>query len=256
METVINVAEAIVGWATDHWLLLVTVGLPVTVFLTFVKMFIVAMRAYDLNWDKNACEAAEPRIDLRKGLRRFVGIPRLGLPMAVMSITLLELWIITQNWDVYWAAAIVWFMTAPLRKVWGIAIARRAYKRANPGYKPETSLLDDLLYYWEWGTQGKTARFTGRLAKWNWLRFFLVVIKFWKLWGIVAMAAASVVWPVFALFAPFFHTEQVDKYDYWHKPWWRMNRDAPKPPSKVVNSTAVETRPGTGKARPTQPVTE
>ena len=265
MDRVEKVASWIVGLVTDHWLLIVLIGLPLALLITVAKLLVVVIRAGDQHWDPFRCKNYDPPIDIKKARRRQVGIPQLALPLVVIASVFVDTLLLTGwNWTVYWAIAIVWFVTAPIRKVWGIATARKAFAKAHPDREQATSLIDDIVDYWSWGFHSKTARLTGKYAKWNWLRIFLVLMRFWQLYGVALQAIASAFWFVSVLIAPFYHAEQIDDYDYWHQPWWRINRQRNmRPPARVIDGVATETVDGVQVRRtttvdpdPTEPTSE
>lgn len=208
--------------------------------LELLWLYVVVFRAYDVEYDERECANSWPKIDLKKALRRRLSVPRLGLPLWLFFAGALGFWLLRADWDTYLAIAVVWFLTAPLRKMLGIAVARRAY-RDSERESPQTSYWDDVLYYYAWALYppeapgGNQPWFRKRL-KWlnklqGVLRFFWVIIQVWRLWGMLVMAVVSLAWPVAALCAIFYHVENVDEYKYW-KPWWRFDRKSSRPHRK------------------------
>lgn len=208
-------------------------------------LYVVVLRAYDVEYDEKECAESYPRIDLKKALRRRLSVPRLGLPLWLAFAVMLAVWFSHMNLHTYVTVAFFWFLTTPLRKMLGIAVARKAH-RDSEKEQPETSYWDDVVYYYSWAfdTVGAKGQFKRRLRWMNAVLPLLRLLMFWRLWGMALTAAASFFWPVAALCSMFYHIEMVDDYHYL-QPWWRWNRKgaAPERKHKVVDGEVVKTDP-------------
>lgn len=216
-------------------------------------LYIVVFRAYDVEYDETECNESWPKIDLKKALRRRLSIPRLGFPLWLVFSATLGLWLLRADWDTYIAIAVLWFLTTPLRKMLGIAVARKAY-RDSEHKATQTSYWDDVMYYYSWAfdppeAPGGNRPWFKRRLKWmnkfqSVLRFFWYLIQVWRLWGMLVMAVVSMFWPIAALCAIFYHVESVDEYKYW-RPWWRFDRKGTRPHRKpTIDGEVVKTEPG------------
>lgn len=213
-------------------------------------LYVVVLRAYDVEYDEKECTESYPRIDLKKALRRRLSVPRLGFPLWLAFAVMLAVWFSHMNLHTYVTVAFFWFLTTPLRKMLGIAIARKAH-RDSQNEQPETSYWDDVVYYYSWAldlpeSPGSKVWFKRKLKWLNKFRpvlfFWWYLLQVWRLWGMIFVAIASFFWPIAALAAIFYHVESVDEYRYY-KPWWRLNRKgaAPERKHKVVDGEVVKT---------------
>ncbi|HSX01132.1 MAG TPA: hypothetical protein VLF67_02715 [Candidatus Saccharimonas sp.] len=213
---------------------------------------VVVLRASDVDYDPKRCAERRPRVDLKKALRRRASWPALGLPLWLVAVVLFGVQLLWWSLTAYAVISIAWFVTAPLRKIWGMAIARRVHTRTQ-GTKPDTSLWYDVAYYYSWGFElpQRPEEQEWFVGKYRWLNNFQklwYVIQVWRFWGLPALAIASLVWPVTAVCAIFYHLDNVDDYSYM-RPWWRFDQhsDQPKKPhqGKVVDGEVVTPATGT-----------
>ncbi|CRK56470.1 hypothetical protein [Alloactinosynnema sp. L-07] len=217
-------------WSFTHlpwlWLGFVVVGAS---FLRLVWTGVVVLRAADVGYDPAACAARRPMIDLVKARRRRHSWPRLALPLFVLLVALFVTQLLWMNLFTYTLIAIAWFLTAPVRKIWGIAVARRVHVE-NWGVAGPVGFWRDVRGYYALGTRmpSKPADQVWFVGKYRWLNKFQnawYIVQVYRFWGVVAMAAASLFWPVVAAVAIAYHLDEVDDADYF-RPWWRFDRDA------------------------------
>lgn len=212
--------SSVFGWLSWFW---VGVILAV-VFAELAWLYVVVLRAMDLGYDKERCDRRN--VDYKKAMRRRISWMQLGFPLFLLLAALLILFNLDVSFKTYLVIATLWFVTAPLRKMWGIAIARKVVK--NRGEKLGTSYWQDVRDYYSWGfrfperPQDKQW-FEDKLAWLNKFQNLWYAIQIIRFWGVVAQLFASLVWPVAAVVAVFYHMEMVDDYDY-DRPWWRFDR--------------------------------
>ncbi|WP_436499260.1 hypothetical protein [Actinokineospora sp. HUAS TT18] len=218
------------GWLFIHlhwlWLGFVVVGAS---FLHLVWTGVVVLRAADVGYDEAACAARRPFIDLRKARRRRHSWPRIAVPLFLLLVALYAAQLLWMSLFTYTVVAIGWFLTAPVRKIWGLAVARRVHAEhwGNPG---PVGFWRDVRDYYALGTRmpSRPEEQVWFVGKYRWLNKFQniwYIVQVYRFWGVIAMAAASLVWPVTAAISVFHHLDDVDDADYF-RPWWRFDRDA------------------------------
>ncbi len=223
-----NFVTSVFGWLSWTW-----VGiLLLAVFAELAWLYVVVLRAMDLSYDKERC--ARRNVDYKKAMRRRVSWPQLGFPLFAVFAALLILFNLNMSFKTYVVIATLWFFTAPLRKMWGIAIARKVVR--NRGETPGTSYWEDVAEYYSWGFRFPERRqdkqwFEDKLAFLNKFQDLWYVIQIFRFWGVAVQALASLAWPVTAAAAIFWHMEMVDDYDY-ERPWWRFDRTSKSSPVK------------------------
>src|SRR5438093_62130 len=95
---------------------------------------VVVLRAADVHYDAERCAARRPPVDLDKALIRRISWPRIALPLFVICVLLFAIQLMQPTIVTYTVISIGWFLSTPLRKLWGIAIARRVRLRGDTGY--------------------------------------------------------------------------------------------------------------------------
>ncbi len=230
-------------WLTSHgvflWLTFIFVGGGAVELLWY---YVVVLRAADVRWDPQRCLTKNPSINLGKARRRKVSWPMLGLPLFLIAASLFVLQLWFYSWGTYILISMGWLLTAPLRKMWGMAVARRVYAQQH-GERSETSYWHDVAYYYGWGfdlpsrPEGQVW-FEDRLTWLNNFQKLWYVIQIWRFWGVFAQAVLSLLWPVVAIGSAFYHMDQTDDYTY-SCPWWRFDRKTSRHqvvPGQVVRS--------------------
>jgi hypothetical protein len=231
-------------WLFSHlpvlWLFFIFIGGGAVELLWY---YVVVLRAADVRWDAQRCFNKSPRIDLKKARRRQVSMPRLGLPLFLAAIGLYGLQLTWNNWTTYVVISIGWFLTAPLRKMWGIAVARRVSTLQNDGQRPATSYWHDVAFYYSWGfdlPEGPEQKlwFEDKLKWINNFQKLWYILQVWRFWGVFGQAAMALIWPATAVFSAFYHLDNVDEYDY-RRPWWRLDPGTKRRDDKVVPGQVI-----------------
>lgn len=216
-----NFVTSSFGWLTWTW-----VGiLLLAVLAELAWLYVVVLRSWDLNHDKQRCH--DRNVNWRKAQRRRVSWPQLGFPLFVLFGVLLVLLNLNTNIETYLVIATLWFVTAPLRRMWGLAVARKIVMKLDG--KLTTSYWEDVSDYYTWGftlpQRPKNKQwFEDKLAWMNKFQNLWYAVQIVRFWGVLAQAIAALAWPLSALVAIFYHMEMVDDYDDYYRPWWRFDR--------------------------------
>lgn len=223
-------------WIVAHWVLSVYAAISFGMLVETGWLYAVVVSAKDVDWGKDP-NAHLVSIDYDKAKRRLVGVPMLALPMTLGVIVLGGIFVASPTLYTYISIATFCFLTAPVRRFWSIAAARKAYTHRT-GKTLDHTAWEDYVYYYQWGMYPeKPTMFVGKFAKYNKYRTVFMFLRFWRFWGILGQAAISALWLPLLPFAPFFYSERVDEYDL--KPWWRLYRKAPKPPRTIEGQATV-----------------
>ncbi len=210
------------------WLAIIFIGGG---FLNLLWYYVVVLRASDVRWDPVRCRSKSPVIDLKKAQRRRVSVPWLGVPLFLGVAALYAAQIVWNTVFAYMVIAFLCFITAPLRKMWGMYVARRVHQRQT-GEPLQTKYWHDVAFYYSWGLDmpakpDDKVWFEDRLAWLNRFQSLWYVLQVWRFWGIFGQAALSLLWPVLAIATPFYHLDNVDEYKY-QRPWWRFDPEQKK----------------------------
>jgi hypothetical protein len=217
-------------WLLTHlpwlWLGFVVVGGSL---MRFVWAGVVVLRAADVGYDPAACLSRSPVINLRAARRRRHSWPRIGLPLFLLLVTLYAAQFLWMNLFTYTVIAIGWFLTAPVRKTWGLAVARRVHADNWGRYGPH-GFWRDVRGYYALGMRmpvkpDEHAWFVGRYRWLNRFQNLGHMVQVYRFWGVIAMAALSLLWPVTAAFSVFHHLDTIDEEAYF-RPWWRFDKSA------------------------------
>lgn len=207
------------------WLWLSTIILGIGL-LELLWYGVVVLRAMDLSYDSERCAERRPKVNLRKALVRRVSWPELGVPLYLICVALFAVQLGRLNLATYTVISIIWFGTAPLRMMWGLAVARRAAIRK--GRLLAGGYWSDLRGYYRTGFRmpelpDDRVWFVGRLRWLNRFQKLGHVVQLYRFWGVVGAAAAALFWPITCVCAVFYHMDNARLTRYRH-PWWRLDR--------------------------------
>jgi hypothetical protein len=185
---------------------------------------VVVLRAADVGYDAVRCEDRKPRIDLKKARTRAVTWLRLGLPLFMVAAGLFAIQAWSMSVLTYTLISIAWFLSTPLRMLWGLAMYRRVAIRRGEVY----GYWAHVRHYYAVGLRmpqrpPDQVWFVDRLKWLNSFQNLWFIVQVYRFWGILWQAAASLLWPLASLFAIFFHLNGPISRDYT-RPWWRFDR--------------------------------
>jgi hypothetical protein len=191
-------------------------------------------RAWDIKFDKAVAEQNNRKINWAKARKQQVVVPFLGLPLGLIVAGLMVFhFLVSFTWQTYTLIAIMWFLSAPWRRLWQIYTAIRVENHLHRhGYRePEPYRFGALHATRTWYQNGmkrkprldaKKSRkvFIGRLRwlnkiswLWLWMRHIRLAVP------VLAEAGLSLVWPFTAMFMTFHHShEAADGVTLY--PWW------------------------------------
>ena len=149
--------------------------------------------------------------------------------MFLICVGLFGTQLLRMSVSTYTVISIVWFLTMPVRKIWGISVARRVFRELHGHARPIGFWRDVREYYALGFTMPPTAPekqwFVGRFRWLNRFQKFRYLVQVFRFWGIFAAAATSLAWPVGSALTIFYHLERVED-DSYLRPWWRFDRKA------------------------------
>ncbi len=207
---------------------------------------VVVLRAADVRYDPQVCRSRSPVVDLRKALVRKHSWPLLALPLFVICAALFGVQLLWMSITTYTVISIMWFLTMPVRMVWGIAVSRRVFRELN-SHPVRAGFWREVRQYYTLGLAmpllpPEKVWFVGRLRWLNKLQKFRFLVQVYRFWGIFAAAACSLLWPVASAVVIFTHLNWIDAHSYLC-PWWRFDRKLrPKERKTVQNVDAVARR--------------
>jgi hypothetical protein len=240
-------------WDRLPWVLIMTVLLGIAL-LELLWWGVVVWRAKEAGYDPHKCKndprTGKPRtkpVELDKALYRRHSWPRLGLPLFVTAAVMFTIQLVWYHHSTYVVLAVLWFLTAPLRQLRAIAVARRVFQSTHANEKLDSTLWEDFRGYYGAGLSlanphrtlreepeppffGESWPYRAANAVWRYSR---KLGKFWQVWRIfgflrfwraLGLFITSWAWPITAVIAPFYYMEKVDDYQWWHRPWWRAYR--------------------------------
>lgn len=213
------------------------------------------IRGRQINYDPNrattwtngprAGQLKKKPIDLKKARARSFAWPRVGLPLYLVAVAMFAWYLLWPGGASRTLLAVLWFAFTPARRVMAIAAARKVYLANHPGSRFESSLLEDVHAYFMTGIsrppskrqeieppfENTTAIY--RLLNWGHATFsrygtFWRIFRVWnflRFWGILLQLAASFLWPIAAVVAPFYYMDVVEDYEEVVNPWWRAYRN-------------------------------
>ncbi len=274
-------AQESLKWAMDRFAGLTITGAVVgLMFLHLVWYMWAWYRGAEIKYDpvKAVKWTSGPRKGKRKkhpvkleiALTRRYAWPLLCLPLflvgAGMYVWTFVLW---PGKGSLMLMPIAWFVTTPLRRMWFIWVARKAY-RANHGNKElTTSFMDDVVGYFTTGIAPSPKRRMTKAEKlanfepsfeggswisrrliwgervlctwqlwpiWRWLCFW----RIFRFWGLLAQLALAFFWPIACAVAPFLYTKAAEDYQEWMNPWWRRYRDNEYSGGTIVTGEVVK----------------
>jgi hypothetical protein len=228
---------------------------------------VMVMRAKQIGFDETAATIWQtgPReglpkqnpVNLDRARMRQISWPLLGLPLSVIAIGMWVFFLaypVEASWQLF---ALLWFVLAPIRKVWGMWVARKAFRVTRPDHQLNTTLLQDVRDYYQTGVAGASSRLPiepgfeestwfGRTANWIQMNLRPKSALYWLgrffslRWvpGVVIQLFLAWIVPVSAVIAPFWYMKHVEDYRDWMRPWWRWNRDS-ETPNRIVRGEVV-----------------
>jgi hypothetical protein len=211
--------ENLLAYLPWSWLGAVVVGGALCELLWYG---VVVLRAADVDYDPARCASQRPAVDLQKALRRRVTWPRLGLPLFAICAALFLIQLLWMSLLTYTLISIAWYLTAPPRQMWGIAVSRRL-RRTGDSYWTE------VRRYYSAGLRmpGRPEEQVWFVGRYRWLNKFQnlwYVRQLYRFWAFPSYAVAALFWPVASAFSIFYHLERAGRPDYLN-PWWRLDRD-------------------------------
>lgn len=214
------------------WLGFIVLG---SSFLALLWGVVVVLRAADVGYDPRLCRTRKPVVDLKKALHRRHSWPRLALPLFVICAALFGIQLLWMSIGTYTVISVVWFLTMPVRAIWGMSVARRIFRELH-GHASPIGFWRDVREYYVLGLRipampPEKQWFIGRLRWLNKLQRFRYLVQVYRFWGIFAGAAVSLLWPVTSAMAILVHI--VVGEDSYLRPWWRFDRDARRQPVPV-----------------------
>jgi hypothetical protein len=257
-------------WAIDYlpWFMAaVLLFIPMGLWLAWYSVSPLRANAQNVKWDPDRCQywrtgpqAGKPRlhpIDYRQAVTRRYSIPFVGIPLYLSAIFLWSLVLLYPGHASWQLCALLWLVTAPLRRTLSIATARRAYLFRNHGDQLDTTLMQDVRAYYITGlTLGRVdsdsyepafdsdsvwARAGNRVHRWLKLEAGRMLISFFyprRWFGFLWMIIASLFWPVSSTLAPFYYIEVAEDYQSLVTPKWRFNRESKYDGGNVVRGEA------------------
>jgi hypothetical protein len=224
------------------------------------------LKAWDIKYDVHVAQENYRELNVPSARKRSVVIPLFAWPLGAVIVAAL-LWHFTHfNWQTYLFIAVVWALTAPLRRFWLFAVTVRLDDVLfRKGIEPRRHVGTDsaftlTLRYYQQGIRKsppheaaaqeqrrRRGLFIGRLAVWNKL---IVLIKqlfrplWWlltqlpiRLFGVMLIELiAGLLWPAWApawLFKSAFGVAENAAHSI-EQPWWSafdepLARPAPPP---------------------------
>jgi hypothetical protein len=254
------------GWLGHHApfqdrlpLFFLTIVVIIGLITELIWWRVMVMRAKQINFNDRAAtiwqtgprkgQLKEKPVNLDRARARQISWPLLGVPFTAFAGAMWIFFLLypeKASWQLF---ALLWFFTAPLRKVWGMWVARKAFRVTNPDSTITTTLWEDARDYYQTGIAGASRRkapepgfesntWFGRRMNWvqvnirpkSLLYFLGRLLTFRWLWGVIAQ-----------LVAPFWYMSQVEEYRDWMRPWWRWNRQS-QTPNRVVKGEVIAER--------------
>ena len=258
-------AQAPLQWAEDRfgWMLFMGLAMLCLTGETLWCLW-VWLRARQVNYDSVAARTwsdGRPRqkpVDVEKGLYRKYAWPFVVLPLYLVAVGMYTWYLLWPGTASRLLLAGLWLGFLPARRAWTILIARKAFVANNPGFRLETTWLQDVHSYYLTGFTGpkqnkklseppfenvgiyKVANAFHRVFSryglfWRLFRFWNIV----RFWGVLVHVLMAFCWPIAAVFAPFYYMACVHDYKNSLTPWaraWRKNNEYH---GKVVRGTVV-----------------
>lgn len=235
------------------------------------------MRAKQIGWDERAAKVwqtgpnqgqtkAKP-IDLKGARARQISWRLVGLPFALGAIGMWVFFLFYPQQASWQLFAMLWFILTPVRKVWGMWVARKAFRVTDPDYQITSTLLQDVHDYYRTGIAGASSRtviepgfetntWFGRRANWVQVNVrpktvfsFIVRACAFSVWGVLGQLILAWLVPISAVVAPFWYMTQTEDYRHWMRPWWRWSRSK-ETPNRVVKGTVVSVHDDTSSSHP------
>ncbi|HEU4913902.1 MAG TPA: hypothetical protein VFT16_00645 [Candidatus Saccharimonadales bacterium] len=200
------------------------------------------VKAWDIKFDRVVAEENQRKIDWEEARSMQVILWTLSIPLGLIVIGLMVYhWWYQFNWEMYTYIAIGWFLSAPLRRLWQIAVTLRADRHLRKhGLRNDQAHGTAYAYgafhatrmYYSKGLSTLPKRsyhprrkaFIGRLKflnkiawMWRWLHYLRI------LWPVLLDAVVSLVWPFAAMFMAIHHSyEATERLSL--SPWWGRDR--------------------------------
>lgn len=223
MSVLNSVAEWFGGHLSWMWLWIIFGA----VFAEIFWHYVVVLRAWDIRWDEEKAKSRRPKaVNLKKGRCRKFSIPLFGLPL--FGAWVFAVCYLFQHWDwmVFLTIATLWLVSAPLREIWLVHVARRV--RKSKGEQVQGSLMSAVSSWYSSGLalpgqEHQDPWFEDRLKFLNVFQKYRYVIHVFRFWGVLVEMLAALAWPVIMVWSIFHYVDEVDNYDQ-EPPWWRLDR--------------------------------
>jgi len=270
-----------VQWVADRFAGLAIAGLVVGLMLLHLLWFGCAWyRGAQIGYDTvkavrwttglRAGKSKKHPVKLEIALTRRYAWPLLCLPLFLIGAGM-YIWTF-----VLWPSAgslmlmpIAWFVTTPLRRMWFIWVARKAYRADRDNKELTTRFMDDVWGYFTTGIAPSPKRRMTKAEKlaefepsfegigwisrgliwgervlctwqlwpiWRWLCFWRV----FRFWGLLAQLVVAFFWPIACAVAPFVYAKAAEDYKRWINPWWRRYRDNKYGGGTIVKGEVVK----------------
>jgi hypothetical protein len=222
------------------WLGFIVVGGS---FLGLLWGGVVVLRAADVRYDPQKCRSRTPAVDLRQALVRRHSWPRIALPLFVICAALFGIQLLWMSIGTYTVISIMWFLTMPVRMIWGISVSRRVFRELH-GHPEPNGFWREVRDYYALGLTlphlaPEKEWFVGRLRWLNRFQKVRYLVQIYRFMGIFEAAAWSLLWPIGSAVAIFYHLNWIDAHRYLC-PWWRFDhKTRPKERQTVQNVDTV-----------------
>lgn len=223
MSIVSSVGEWVGNHLTWMWLWIIFGA----VFAELFWHFVVVLRAWDIRWDVEKAKKARPKaINLKKAVARRSSVPLFGLPLFGLWVAAVVYQFQHWDWQVYLTIATIWLLSAPLREIWLVHVARRV--KVKQGQTLDNSLFEAVSRWYSSGlslpgNEHQEPWFEDRLKILNVFQKYRYVIHVFRFWGVLVEMLAALVWPIIMVWSIFHYVDEVDNYDQ-EPPWWRLDR--------------------------------
>jgi hypothetical protein len=190
-------------------------------------------KAWDIKFDKTVAEQNNRRIDWTKARKEQVVVPLLGVPLGLIVVGLMAYHLLVNfTWEMYTAISILWFLSAPWRRLWQFAVGIRTERSLHrhgfrePAPYAQGALTATREYYRNGMARKKNLNkkshkvFIGRLRwlnkiswLWRWVMHIRLALP------VIIDAVLSLVWPFTATWMVIHHALEAAA-DVKLYPWW------------------------------------